>query len=114
MTHRFNLESAPSRTIKAVAFGAVAAVVMGLGIAHAEGQREARAQVVTLDPVVITVKRQQLPTVYITGKRDTSADGVWSRATSCMAAHRPTASCSAPSAWARWSARSTSTNCASA
>ena len=76
MTHRFNLESAPSRTIKAVAFGAVAAVVMGLGIAHAEGQREARAQVVTLDPVVITVKRQQLPTVYITGKRDTSTDGV--------------------------------------
>lgn len=76
MTQRFHPESATSRTIKAVAFGAVTAVVMGLGIAQAEGQREARAQIVTQDPVVITVKRQQLPTVYITGKRDTSADGV--------------------------------------
>ncbi|RZI55632.1 MAG: hypothetical protein EOP37_27355 [Rubrivivax sp.] len=75
MTHRFNIESATGRTIKAVAFGAVAAVVMGLGIAHAEGQREARAQIVALDPVVITVKRQQLPTVYVTGRRDNSADG---------------------------------------
>ncbi|WP_423595171.1 hypothetical protein [Roseateles sp. MS654] len=75
MTHRFNIESATSRTIKAVAFGAVAAVVMGLGIAHAEGQREMRAQTVTLDPVVITVKRQQLPTVYVTGRRDAAADG---------------------------------------
>ncbi len=75
MTHRFNIESATSRTIKAVAFGAVAAVVMGLGIAHAEAQREMRAQTVTLDPVVITVKRQQLPTVYVTGRRDASADG---------------------------------------
>lgn len=74
MTHRFNIESATSRSIKAVAFGAVAAVVMGLGIAHAEGQREARAQIVALDPVVITVKRQQLPTVYVTGRRDASAD----------------------------------------
>ena len=74
MTYRFNIESATSRTIKAVAFGAVAAVVMGLGMAHAEGQREMRAQIVTLDPVVITVKRQQLPTVYVTGRRDTSAD----------------------------------------
>jgi len=76
MTHRFNLESATSRTIKAVAFGAVAAVVMGLGIAHAEVRREQRAQIITLDPVVITVKRQQLPTVYVTGRRDTSADGI--------------------------------------
>ncbi len=76
MTHRSNIESATSRTIKAFAFGAVAAVVMGLGIAHAESQREARARIITLDPVVITVKRQQLPTVYVTGRRDTSADGV--------------------------------------
>ena len=75
-TTRFNMESATNRSIKAIAFGAVAAVVMGLGIAHAEVQREARAQIVTLDPVVITVKRQQLPTVYVTGRRDTSADGV--------------------------------------
>ncbi len=76
MTHRFNIESATSRTIKAVAFGAVAAVVMGLGIAHAEAQREQSAQIVTLDPVVITVKRQQLPTVHVTGRRDTSAENV--------------------------------------
>ena len=75
-TSRFNMESATSTTIKAVVFGAVTAVVMGLGIAHAEGQREMRAQVVTLNPVVITVKRQQLPTVYVTGRRDTSPDSI--------------------------------------
>ncbi|HEY8876116.1 MAG TPA: hypothetical protein VIN03_01045 [Roseateles sp.] len=44
--------------------------------AHAEGQRETRAQIVMLVPVVITVTRRQLPTVYITGRRDTSADGI--------------------------------------
>ena len=44
--------------------------------AHAEGQRETRAQIVMLAPVVITVTRRQLPTVYITGRRDTSADGI--------------------------------------
>ncbi|MFX1682308.1 hypothetical protein PV762_24080 [Mitsuaria sp. CC2] len=76
MTHRLDIESATSRSIKAVAFGALAAVVMGLGMAHAEGQREMRAQIVTLDPVVISVKRQQLPTVYVTGRRDTSSDSI--------------------------------------
>jgi hypothetical protein len=75
-TSRFNMESATSTTIKAVAFGALTAVVMGLGIAHAEGQRDMRAQIVTLDTVVITAKRQQLPTVYVTGRRDTSSDGI--------------------------------------
>ncbi len=75
-THRFHIASATNTTIKAVLFGAVTAVVLGLGIAHAEGQRELRASIVTLDPVVITVKREQLPTVYITGRRDTSADAV--------------------------------------
>ncbi len=76
MTHRFNIDSAASRTIMAVAFGAIAAVVMGLATAHAEGQRKTRAQIVMLAPVVITVTRRQLPTVYITGRRDTSADGI--------------------------------------
>ena len=33
-----------------------------------------RASIVTLDPVVVTVKRERLPTVYITGRR--SADAV--------------------------------------
>lgn len=75
-TARLHIASATSTTIKAVAFGAVAAVVLGLGIAHAEGQRELRAATITLDPVVITVKREQLPTVYVTGRRDTSADPV--------------------------------------
>ena len=76
MTHtaRLQISSATNTTVKAVLFGAVAAVVLGLGIAHAEGQRETRASIVTLDPVVITVKREQLPTVYITGRR--SADVV--------------------------------------
>ncbi len=75
-TDRFHIASATETTVKAVLFGAVNAVVLGLGIAHAEGQREMRASIVTLDPVVITVKREQLPTVYITGRRDTSADAV--------------------------------------
>ena len=71
---RLAFASATSTTVKAVAFGAVAAMVLGLGFAHAQGQREMRASIVTLDPVVITVKREQLPTVYITGRR--SADAV--------------------------------------
>ena len=75
-TRRFHIASATETTVKAVLFGAVTAVVLGLGIAHAEGQREMRASIVTLDPVVITAKREQLPTVYITGRRDTSADAV--------------------------------------
>lgn len=75
-TTRFHIASATETTVKAVLFGAVTAVVLGLGIAHAEGQREMRAAIVTLDPVVITAKREQLPTVYITGRRDTSTDAV--------------------------------------
>ncbi|MBO9685211.1 hypothetical protein [Roseateles chitosanitabidus] len=73
-TTRFALATATHTTIKAVAFGAVASLAVLFGIAHAQGQRELRASVVTLDPVVITVKREQLPTVYVTGRRDTSAD----------------------------------------
>ena len=73
---RLSITSATSTTVKAVAFGAIAALALGLGIAHAQGQREMRASIVTLDPVVITAKREQLPTVYITGRRDTSADAV--------------------------------------
>ena len=75
-TTRFNMESATTTTIKAVVFGAIATVALGLGIAHAQGQREMRASIVTLDPVVISVKREQLPTVYVTGRRDTSSDSV--------------------------------------
>ena len=73
---RLSITSATSTTVKAVAFGAIAALALGLGMAHAQGQREMRASIITLDPVVITVKRQQLPTVYVTGRRDTSADGI--------------------------------------
>ncbi|UXH77224.1 hypothetical protein [Roseateles amylovorans] len=68
------LPSATSITVKAVIFGALASLAVGFGIAHAQGQRELRASIVTLDPVVITVKRAQLPTVYITGRRDASAE----------------------------------------
>ena len=75
-TTRFNMQSATSTTIKAVAFGAIASLAVLFGIAHAQGQREMRAAIVTLDPVVITVKREQLPTVYVTGRRDTSSDSV--------------------------------------
>ena len=71
---RLSITSATSTTVKAVAFGAIAALALGLGIAHAQGQREMRASIITLDPVVITVKREQVPTVYITGRR--SADVV--------------------------------------
>ena len=72
-TARLSITSATNTTVKAVAFGAIAAVVLGLGIAHAQGQRDMRASIVTLDPVVITVKREQLPTVYITGRRSVDA-----------------------------------------
>jgi hypothetical protein len=75
-TTRLSITSATNTTVKAVAVGTLAALALGLGIAHAQGQREMRASIVTLDPVVITVKREQLPTVYITGRRDTSADAV--------------------------------------
>ncbi|WP_343634119.1 hypothetical protein [Roseateles sp.] len=75
-TTRLNMQSATSTTIKAVAFGAIASLAVLFGIAHAQGQREMRASIVTLDPVVITVKREQLPTVYVTGRRDTSSDSV--------------------------------------
>jgi uncharacterized alpha/beta hydrolase family protein len=75
-TTRFNMQSATSTTIKAVAFGAIASLAVLFGIAHAQGQREMRASIVTLDPVVITVKREQLPTIYVTGRRDTSSDSV--------------------------------------
>ena len=71
---RLAITSANSTTVKAVAFGAIAALALGLGIAHAQGQREMRGSIVTLDPVVVTVKREQLPTVYITGRRSTTAD----------------------------------------
>ncbi|WP_431264960.1 hypothetical protein ACQ859_05815 [Roseateles chitinivorans] len=73
-TQRLAITSATSTTAKAFAFGAVAALALGLGIAHAQSQRDLRASIVTLDPVVVTVKRQQLPTVYVTGRRDASAD----------------------------------------
>ncbi len=73
-TTRFHIASATNTTIKAVVFGALASMALVLGIAHAQGQRELRASIVTLDPVVISVKREQLPTVYVTGRRDASAD----------------------------------------
>ncbi|RZI58622.1 MAG: hypothetical protein EOP37_15195 [Rubrivivax sp.] len=75
-TTRLSITSATNTTVKAVVVGTLVALALGLGIAHAQGQREMRASIVTLDPVVITVKREQLPTVYITGRRDTSADAV--------------------------------------
>lgn len=79
-TARFHAESATSTTVKALAFGAVAAIAMSLGVAHAHAhaqeQRSLRAAVVTLEPVVISVKRQQLPTVYVTGRRTASDDRV--------------------------------------
>ncbi|WP_343629115.1 hypothetical protein [Roseateles sp.] len=62
-------------SFKAFAFGIGATLALALSMVHIQEQRELRASVITLDPVVITVKREQLPTVYITGRRDTSADG---------------------------------------
>ncbi|WP_423597547.1 hypothetical protein [Roseateles sp. MS654] len=62
-------------SFKAFAFGIGATLAIALSMLHVQEQRELRASVITLDPVVITVKREQLPTVYITGRRDTSADG---------------------------------------
>lgn len=75
-TSRLQLASATNTTVKAIVFGAISAVVLGLGIAHAEGQREMRAAVVKLDTVVITAKREQLPTVYVTGRRNVAGQTV--------------------------------------
>ncbi|OWQ88457.1 hypothetical protein CDN99_16500 [Roseateles aquatilis] len=61
-------------SFKAFAFGIGATLALALSMLHVQEQRELRAQIITLDPVVITVKRAQLPTVYITGHRDASAD----------------------------------------
>ncbi|MBO9686589.1 hypothetical protein [Roseateles chitosanitabidus] len=62
-------------SFKAFAFGIGATLALALSMIHIQEQREMRASIITLDPVVITAKREQLPTVYITGRRDTSADG---------------------------------------
>jgi hypothetical protein len=62
-------------SFKALAFGIGATLAITLSLLHAQAQRELRASVITLDPVVITAKREKLPTVYITGRRDTRADG---------------------------------------
>ncbi len=72
MTTTFRTTSATT-SIKALAFGLGATLALALGISHAQAQRELRAQIITLEPVVITAKRadliQQLPTVYISGRR---------------------------------------------
>ena len=62
-------------SFKAFAFGIGATLAIAVSLLHVQDQREQRAAVITLDPVVITAKREQLPTVYITGRRDTAADG---------------------------------------
>lgn len=66
----------------AFAFGLVATVALAAGLTHAQEQRELRASIVTLEPVVINVQRvaradvQRLPTVVVTGRRTRAADGV--------------------------------------
>lgn len=62
-------------SFKALAFGVGATLAIAFSLLHVQAQRELRASVITLDPVVITAKREKLPTVYITGRRDTGADG---------------------------------------
>lgn len=71
---QLHIASAAGTTLKAVAFGTIASLALAFGIAHAQEQRELRATVVTLDPVVITAKREQLPTVVVTGRRATTDD----------------------------------------
>lgn len=63
-------------SLKAMIFGATCALVL-LGIAHATSYKSPSPAVVTLERVVVTGSRvvpQQLPTVVITGRRNTSAD----------------------------------------
>ncbi len=62
-------------SFKALAFGVGATLAIAFSLLHVQAERELRASVITLDPVVITAKREKLPTVYITGRRDTGADG---------------------------------------
>lgn len=64
-----------STSFKAFAFGIGGALAVALSLTHVQEQRERAASVVTLEPVVIEFKRvpaseiQQLPTVYISGRR---------------------------------------------
>lgn len=74
-TRRPRIGMTGGASFKAFAFGIGATLAIAFSLLHVQEQREQRAAVITLDPVVITAKRTQLPTVYITGRRDTSADG---------------------------------------
>ena len=74
-TRRPRIGMTGAASFKAFAFGIGATLAIAFSLLHVQAQREQRAAVITLDPVVITAKRTQLPTVYITGRRDTSADG---------------------------------------
>ncbi|UXH78164.1 hypothetical protein [Roseateles amylovorans] len=68
MNTHFNTTS-----FKAFAFGIGATLALAMSFTHLQAQRDLRASIVTLEPVVITAKRadliKQLPTVYVTGRR---------------------------------------------
>ncbi|MFX1678564.1 hypothetical protein PV762_04970 [Mitsuaria sp. CC2] len=67
-------------SFKALLVAAATASALFIGIASAHGlrqerlDRQDRAAVVTLAPVVIHATREQLPTVFIHGRRDRSVD----------------------------------------
>ncbi|UXH78165.1 hypothetical protein [Roseateles amylovorans] len=68
-----DIRTSTATSFKALAFGLGATLALVLGMTHAQAQRDLRAQIITLEPVVITAKRadmvKQLPTVYISGRR---------------------------------------------
>ncbi len=67
------IRTSTTTSFKALAFGLGATLALALSVSHVQAQRELRASIITLEPVVITAKRadliQQLPTVYVTGRR---------------------------------------------
>lgn len=74
-THLFRAPAGTS--MKALFAGAVGSLVLFISIASAHElreQRQDRSAIVKLDPVVISARREQLPTVFINGRRDRFPD----------------------------------------
>ena len=73
MTSFPHFEGHRAPVFKALAFGTAASTLLALGIAQANDSVATTAQPVQLAPVVIHVKRERLPTVYIHGRSDPAA-----------------------------------------
>lgn len=63
-----------AHSAKALLVGAAGSLALFIGLASAHGPLQERSAIVTLDPVVVSARREQLPTVFIHGRRDRAAD----------------------------------------